>query len=289
MNETTFYFKYDGTTDAIKNHRIDAKQLSKALEHISDMIHDANIILNGVDSSEIKVYTHAKFIPGSFAVELLVSQDLQAAKDVLAFLGLIVSAGAGSLLAFIKASKGQKPKEQVTIDESTGEVEVTLADGSKQRASVEIAELANAPSIRNHISALMYSALDEDGITKFALSETEDFKTPVIQIEHSNREYFRTPRKLLVDEDSIETKATIEFIAANKNSRNFGWKINHLGEEVSAKIRDKVFMDSISRYDAPNIFGLKYEVELRVEMRKKVGVPEKKTYYIDRVLGKKRL
>ena len=290
MNQTTFYFKYDGTTDAIKNHRIDAKQLAQALNHVSDLIHDANKVINGAEAEEISIYTNAKFVPGSFGVELLVSQDLTAAKDVLQMLGLVAGAAGGTLLAFLKDAKGSKVKEEVIIDKRTGEVELTLDDGTKHRASSDIAELAKAPAVRRHINALIHDQLQRNGITKFALSEVEDFSNTILAVENNEVNYFKTPSlKSMSDTDSVTSTATIEFINANKKSGKSGWKISHLGEEVPVKIKDDTFIETIKKHDAPSIFGLKYTVELRVVTRKSAGLPDKKTYYIDQVIGRKRI
>jgi len=284
MSTSQIYFKYDGNSLSLKNHEIDAKVLADTLSNFADLIYEANTIVNGIDSS-VSVKAKAGFVEGSFGVELIIDQGIAGGvKDLLPILGLAASAATGSLLSVLKNMKG-KPAIDIEINESEDNVHINIGE-EKVQASPEVAELATNPSIRSKIDQIIYKPLDIDGTSSFQLFTDPEGDLLVDISEDQRAIYKKPPISKPSYVSSSDTVATIEFINANKESGNSGWKMIHLGKEVSVKIEDEVFLTLIKKPDAPSIFGHKFKVDLNLVTKKRISRPESKKYTIKKVRSK---
>lgn len=289
MKETSLYIKYDGALATYKKHQIDAKELASSLGNLADLIYEANLLLNGIDSP-VTVNAQAGFIKGSFGLELVVGQDPTATYEILRYLGLIGAGGLSGTLFSVLLKLQSKKATDIEINEETGEASIIVGHGDDAMtipAPKEVVALMREPAIRKRVEKVIKTPLESEGTGSFqVLPSQDDVDEPIFVVEKDEGSFFKAPATPKPDETlESDTVATIEFIQTNKDSGTSGWRINHLGEEVAVKVVDEMFLVSIKRSDAPSIYGLKYKVELHVNTIKRSGNPDKKTYRIDKVLS----
>ena len=71
-----FAIKYDGTSEAIKNHSMEARELATTLMAMDNLFRNANEIINGKEI-KISVNVRGDFKAGSFEVRLEVLLSLE--------------------------------------------------------------------------------------------------------------------------------------------------------------------------------------------------------------------
>lgn len=264
MKETHIFLKYDGTSESLKKHRIEAKQLGEALIELADLIYDANTTLNGVDSF-IDVQAQAGFIEGSFGLELIIDQGtLEGAVEVAKYLGLGASAVVGNLLSILKRKGKKEPDyDEIVVDEAAGTAKVTIND-EEIETTPEVIELLKSRVIRRRVSKIVNKPLESPGIDIFQVLESSDGdQEPLITIDKEESEWFTEPPRKKTDTlDEGDTIAVVEFLTSNKESGTSGWKMRYLGQDVSVKVKDEVFLTAIKKETEPSIYGLKYSVDL---------------------------
>lgn len=282
MDEKSIFLKYDGESEDFENHLYDAKDLSVALSNLADLLYDANTLINGLDS-QIEVKAKAGFREGSFGLELIIGQDiLGAAKDILPVLGLVASAGAGSLLSVLMRLKGNEITE-ITYDERTEEAEIAFGN-EKLKASKDVADLIQSQPVRRRLSRIIYEPLEREHTESFELLDSDSEAVFLKVTKDENHQSFKTPAAYTsISVDELDTVAKVEFIKASKDSGMSGWKMLYLGEEVSVKIKDEAFLETLRRPDAPSIFGQKFSVELHMKKKQTLSGQTKKTYTIVKV------
>ena len=263
MSETHIFLKYDGHSDALKKHRIEAKQLGETLIELADLIYDANTTLNGVDSF-VDVQAQAGFIEGSFGLELIIDQgSVEGVIEVAKYLGLGVTAVAGNLLSILK-NKGRKEPDlsTVVIDERSGTATIML-DDEQVPTTPEVIELLKSRMIRKRVANIVNKPLKDPGIDMFKVMDSADDQNEVISIDKITSEMFKEPPRVKSETvEELETVAAIEFLTSNKESGSSGWRMRYLGRDVSVKVQDEVFLNAIKKEDEPSIYGLKYSVDL---------------------------
>lgn len=283
MRSTHIFIKYDGTSDALQKHRMEAKQLGMMLIELSDLIYDANITLNGTDSF-IDVQAQAGFIEGSFGLELIIDQQLAGGViEVAKYIGLGASAVTGSLLAILKHKNTRNIKDDhIVIDKANGTAEVTIND-VKMETTPEVIQLLRTPTIRKQLDKVVNQQLDIPGIDSFQVIDSADKQNTLFEVNQEDAVGFKAPpRKRSETVEELDTIATVEFIHSNKNSGTSGWKMIHNGRESIVKITDDVFLESIKREDSLSIYGMKYSVDLSYKKtRSQTG--ERITYTITKV------
>lgn len=263
MSSTHIFLKYDGTSDALQNHRMEAKQLGQMLIELSDLIYDSNLTLNGLDSF-IDVQAQAGFMEGSFGLELIVDQQLvEGMVEVAKYIGFGASAVTGSLLSILKHRNARNIKDdQIVIDESSGTAVITIND-EKLETTPEVIKLLQTRSVRNQLDKVVKQQLDMPGVDVFKVLDSSDEQNSVLEVNKEDAQGFKVPpRKKAETVDELDTVANIEFIHSNKNSGSSGWRMIHNGEESSVKITDEVFLESIKREESLSIYGMKYRVDL---------------------------
>lgn len=270
MSETHVFLKYDGSSEALKKHRIEAKQLGEALIELADLIYDANTTLNGVDSY-IDVQAKAGFIKGSFGLELIIDQNVAAgAFEVAKYIGFGASAIAGSLLSILKNKGEREPDlEEIIVNEVTGSV--TLKVGEEEVVTTpEVVNLLKSRTIRRRVSKIINKPLEAPGVDFFQVLESADTKQkPLLSIDKDESKSFsEPPRKKSNTLEEADTVATIEFLTSNKEKGTSGWKMRHLGRDVPVRVKDPVFLEAIKRESEPSIYGHKYKVDLHYKKTK---------------------
>ena len=285
MSTKKLYLKLDGNTTEYRNHQIDAKQLANALSNFSDLIIESDRRING-ESSSVEVKANAKFIEGSFGIEIIV-EHIYANKDVLAFLGFSAAGAAtNTLVHLIKDLAGRKIAEDIIIDEHTGQAKIVLKDGQEIDTSKEVADLLESPSIRKRIDELINGSVGKNGTTSFVVAEDESFQNKLFEVEPTDAPFYKSnansTRKPF---EILKTEAIIQFTRASRNSGTSGWKMIHLGQEVAVSINDEEFLNSIISDDSPSIFADRFKVELITKLRNGLSDSEKK-FVISKVISR---
>lgn len=290
MKEKIISITYDGPSTAIKNHQIDARLLASVLDNFADLITSADEAIHK-RHSPVQVKAQAGFIRGSFGIELLVNADM----EVLKAIGLVAFGACGSALSILKTIKSKKV-DSVEIDETAGTATITTSDGVITETSSAVACLLDSSVIRNRIDKLIHQPLSKEGINKFSvytgsldgLDENQlDNLQPTVVVTDESSVYFKKPSATqTLTHTSIESKAVIEFVAANKESGKSGWRMNYLAyQNTAVKILDEEFLEKIQLLSAPRIFASKFNVELRTTVTTKQQETVNQTFHIVKVIG----
>ncbi len=290
MAEILISFKFDGPDQSIKNHRIDARLLATSLENFANLLDAADsAIYKRVGESNVKV--KANFIEGSFGVELIICAD----PEVLKAIGLVAAGTLGSAFSLLRSLAG-RTIDEIEIDESTELAKIVARDGAAFRTTKNVATLVNSGSFRSSLDKLVYQPLQTyEEVDKFEIFEgsiASDIDQPVKMFEATDdtSDSYRKKGilKVTASEES-ESVAVIEFVTANKETGNSGWRVNYLNKEnVAMKIKDEIFLEQIKKTKGtPAIFATKFKVRLKTIKKHVEGVDEKHTYIILKVLGPK--
>jgi hypothetical protein len=277
MEEQIISFKYDGPSENIQKHQIDARLLASALDSFSNLI-------------SISSTPNDPLTKGSFGVELIVLADL----SVLQAIGLIASGAAGSALSILMGLKGATVGN-VEVEEGSDIAKVVTTKGDVINTTIASAKLIESMEVRATLDKLVYQPLINEGITSFSVysGSLDDCLTheqePTFEVTTDNSVFYRKPDSTQIQKKTVaETKAVVEFVAANRESGTSGWRMNYLSEEgVSVKILDEVFLNKIKMSNAPRFFSEKFNVEIKTEITKSRGKVIRKSYKITKVIGPK--
>lgn len=288
MSETHVFLKYDGTSEALKQHRIEARQLGESLIELADLIYDANTTLNGVDSF-IDVQAQAGFMEGSFGLELIIDQNVSAdVIEVAKYVGLGTSAIAGSLLSVLK-NKGKKEPDfsTVVIDKKAGTAKISM-DGQEIDTTPEVVELLQSRVIRRRVSKIVSKPLKTPGVDSFIVVNNSEEQKPLLEIEKDEEENFKEPPRMRSETlDELESTAVVEFIRSNKESGDSGWRMRHLGKDVAVKVKDEVFLKAIQKENEPSIYGHKYSANLHYK-KNRTESGEREIFTITKIISRVR-
>jgi hypothetical protein len=256
-----FKLSYDSTST--DDHTIDAEVLGKSLLNMSGLIKESTKVLNGEESlARVEVQAHE---PGSFVVEF-VAWLHDGGADVLGSLGIFstaASVAAGNVFAALKALRNRKQVEKHIRD---GNVDILFEDGESLTIPENVDKLISNHSVRTKIEEVVKKASDfEDGATVKFLNENDELME---EIEPQEVEFFKAPPRKLLAEEITTTEATnVVFTVVALESKN-GWKIRLAsGDEVSAVMNDKGFIERINNREREFIKGDMFEIELKTVER----------------------
>lgn len=277
-NSQSFYIYYDGP--AHKNHEMDIRAAAKSLASLGDLIYETNAIVNGDTPIDVKV--HAGFVQGSFGAEVLVVQELlQNAKDILPLIGItgIGAFAGGSLLEIVHQLRGRSID---TVVDNDGSFELEV-DGEIITCSEDIQKAISAPVVRKAIDSMIHEAMLTEGTDKFCVKLHKDDEAPALEIENEKSSTYRAPRKLYQDKkSSVETEAKIKIITAHADKAN-NWRVEYLGETVTATIKDAKFLARVTTDKIPNMIGQKFTVKLEKITTDRVGKETISSYLIHEI------
>ncbi len=272
---TKFCVIYDGEDH--KNHEMNAITLGGALTALGKALYEANDIING-ERNSIDVKVDAKFIKGSFGINVELLQFSPYAKDILSLLGFMgASATAVTAASVLNWLKGEKI---TLISNKDGGIDTIQAGNKSIDCPSEISRLVTNSEIRKALDEMIRVPLINKGTSSVAFkADTADKEATLIV----NKETAKSFVKLAVEEikESEEQEKTIKFIAANIRKKS-GWKIDLDGEEVYAKMDDEFFKERLENMKEAHIFGKKFNVLLETVRKKSYGTSSK-SYVIKRV------
>lgn len=278
-------FSYDGSSESIKNHQIDARILASALDNIADLITAADIAINNQETG-VQVKAQAGFVQGSFGVDLIVLAE----PSLLKAIGLVAATAAGSALSMLRDLGGRKV-ETIEVDEDSELATILTTDGNEYETSKEVACLISNKDVRQKIDKLVHQPLNNEGIDSFSVfSRSDDAVRPIIEITTETSLHYKKQPQKPQEQKAALTDAVIEFVTANKESGNSGWRMNYLNyENIPVKIVDEMFLNRIRMATAPKIFAFKFKVHLKTITTTATDGSVKRSYQILKVVGPKKV
>lgn len=197
---TDFIVSYDGESQALSEHMLDAGNLGIALVSLHVLFDRANFLVNG-QATDVELNVQAT-PPGSFEIYLQLLQVAHVASPFLSgdmvttvkdLVNIIL--GVDGLISLIKRLRGERPKS-IERDATTGEVTIEIEDLHTENADVgrifihttnEIERLSSDKEIIDAVSGLV-SPLRRNGIDRLSFSQDgEDLET----VTEDEVEYFR--------------------------------------------------------------------------------------------------
>lgn len=273
--ETNFELVYEG--GKAEQHKIDADVLGQSLLAFSELIREANELLNG-SSSEISIEVTAQK-EGSFETWFSIAQ-IGGSLNVAEVLGIAGgSVFSGGLVAVLQKLKGRKVHD-VVIDERSQNL---VIDGEVIESSEEVNTLLHSNTVRKGLSHIFHSPVSREVTAKLY---TENKAEQVLEVGFEQINYFRN-QQVAIKEDSIETvKKYIRIAAINFATPKSGWKmiLPDDVEAVAVKIADEAFWKKVqtssTRFSIDDLFY----VELAIKTTDN-GLTERKSYTITKVIA----
>lgn len=240
-----FIIAYDG--DALRDHSIDIRTLTPTLLAVSDLVREANNIINGED---VKVKTGIKaFEAGSFEIHFEVVESF--IKNILNYfsgseysgLSNILGIGApisGGIFWLIKEIRGRKIKEVLPVSEK--EVKITFPDGEIFTIDRNLYRLYKSPKIRQICKKIIADPLKEEGIETVEIRNKKSKETR-LKFAKEDAVYFETVEK---EETLIESdyEAYFDIISLTFDPKQ-KWRLNDGSATLYALIKDEVFLKKI--------------------------------------------
>lgn len=240
-----FSIKYNG--ESVKEHEIDAHDLSKSLLGLSEILENTNQIVHGTNSN-ISVKVKGSFQAGSFDVDIvsvLVCNHFQAALNVFSLIG-IVGSSYKSLIWLFKKTKGETIKSTKLLDNN--KVELSFHNCSNIVVDNNIADIYNNDNVRKGFGNLVLPLEDE------GMSDITFLKNDVEQekIKREERSYFYPPEP----EQLIEEGEDYFLITqGNFDGEKTGWKLRFTDQidsiykqkGFSVRIHDENFLKNVKR------------------------------------------
>ncbi|MEI6222423.1 MAG: hypothetical protein WCP97_06685 [bacterium] len=271
MSKALLTIIYDGLS--LQSHEMDVRELAPALLAMSDMLEEANSVLNG-EQTKVHVNVKGSFKSGSFGIDFNVVQDflsktlsfiadskpITGGLAIFALLGLVKTGGSG-VLQVLKWLRNRTIKS-ITKTDNNGAKIVTIDNDEFLVEDYRIIELLGNIKVRQSFDFVITKPLSREGISTFA-SFTGNHEEAVI-IHKEDAVYFSTPEQedsLLEDkEDETYIQAVgIDFKEGNK------WKFSSEEGTFYASVFDDEFVEKVQN----NYIAFAKDDVLKVVLRRK--------------------
>jgi hypothetical protein len=281
MSTAEFTISFDG--EALKDHRIDVRDLAPALLAIGSLFEEANRTLNG-EQVETKVQVRAT-PPGSFEVVLHVVQTL--AKQLEGFLighqveaaknlqGLLF--GSGGLVTLLLLLRGRKPK-QIASDANGVTLQI---ENQTIVVAHQVVQLAESVPVRTEIEKVL-TPLRREGIDKFEAKERPG-AIPTATITKSDLLFFALPEGDEVVEPLPERSWTQAYSIVSLTFKEENkWRLSDGQSAFGVTILDPEFL---ARVDAGLSFSKGDVLVCEMRSRQQHTADGVRTeYFVDRVV-----
>lgn len=289
MRKASLQLTYDGS--AVKSGIMDARDLAIALVSVQNLCEQANLILNGQQST-LTVRVKARFKKGSFGISLDVVMGVIAqtipilnVENYLTASAVVKSIfGQGGVLEFCKWLGGAK--DAAKTDLSNGSVQVHVP-GNNNTVSVtnNVYIMAHDPKIRKALDGTV-RPLRKPGIEQLSVKSGAKL---LQKVQRADVQRLSTIETEATESDSPQLssrgktkQAELEIVKLSFKARN-KWVFSP-GEQgnISATIEDHAFFDQVRRHEITFGKGDRLKVLLLESPAKRRG--EKPQFFILKVL-----
>ena len=245
-NTAHFQIAYDGP--ALDTHEMDVNDLAPALLAISDLLEEANQIIND-GKAKIDVRVKGSFKSGSFGVDLSVFQSsfdilnmfndthLTGALNIATAIGL-TGTSATCLLKVLKWLKG-RPIEKVVKKGNGDRVEIFTQRESLE-ISLDVLKLLMNFNIRRSIEKVVLP-LKKEGIDRFY---AKDKHKKVLEIDQSEIRYFDAPIPTEEVLEDIEFVTNVQLVNVAFQETN-KWRFSDGTTSFFATVTDNGFIHRV--------------------------------------------
>lgn len=248
MSKARFKISYDGA--ALRDGRMDVRDLAPALMAVGSLFDAANRALNGQDGPKVAVNVTATGT-GSFEIALEVVQSLY--EQAKTFLGgedvtaaanlvtLVIGTGAsGGLIWLISKLRGRKPDKVEKLTPDTVRLTLTV-EGPPEAVEVPLRTLRlyQDVAVRKSLEGVIRDPLQKEGIDTFKAAGDEE--NPPIVVKEGEAEVFASPEiegSVVIDE--VQNMALSIVALAFKEDRK--WRFYDGNSQLSATIADEDFL-----------------------------------------------
>lgn len=273
MSKARFKISYDG--EALREGRMEVRDLAPALLAVGSLFDAANRALNGQDGPKVAVNVTATGT-GSFEIALEVVQSLYeqaksflAGEDVTAAVNLVTlvvggSGASGSLIWLVRKLKGRKPEKVERLTADTVRVTLTV-EGPPEVIEVpmQTLRLYQDVAVRKSLEGMVHDPLKKEGIDTFKASDGE--ANPPVVIKEGEAESFAAPEiegSVVIDETRNMALSIVSL--AFKEDRK--WRFFDGNSQLSATISDEDFLRKVDNNE-PFTKGDVLRCEVRVIQR----------------------
>ena len=257
------------TGAAVDDGSMDVNELAGALMALSNLIGEANRILNN-DESTVDVRLTADIEHGSFELALALIRKLPE-KIKLFFVGenfslseILNSLGLGStlsginLLEIFRWIKNRKVEKAEPADEST--VRITIEDETRE-VNIGAWKLYQSQKVRRHIEGVMHP-LKRDGIDGFEVRDYETRKA-VERVDESEIEYYGGDVEE-VEEIKSSQQMILQIVSVSFD-QNLKWRFSDGESKFYATVSDEEFLKAVEvgKISFTNGDAILAEVEMR--------------------------
>lgn len=262
MSTTRFTVAFDGP--ALKEGRMDVRDLAPALLSLGRVIEASNRTVNGSDHP-IKIEAVATGI-GSFEVAidvilpmweslrgLLISSDVDGALKLLQIIGLISASGtavSGGLLWLLRHLQGRPIKSAVQNKDGTVTIRYPSDDGSELSLVVpmEVLRLYQEMAVQRELAALLRTLEKEavDSIAFYPSTKDPQVDAEPVVLTKSDRGIVRPtePISQTVTDTTQRMALSIRSLAFQEGNK---WRLFDGQNVITATIEDRDFLDKVDR------------------------------------------
>ncbi|WP_244121617.1 hypothetical protein [Burkholderia gladioli] len=246
-NHERFQVVYDGP--ALKEHRMDVRDLAPALIAFADLFTAANKEING-DSADVRVEVNASFKAGSFGIDLVAAQQLlsqlrdmfsgngaTAIANAWTIMGIVGLVGGGGLIGLLRKLNGRRP---IKIEQHGDFGTVWITRTESVEVEREVIRLYRSKSVRVSLEKV-FSPLQQDGITDFGVVINDRVELDVGEDEITS--FGASDSVAEVVSDNVSRKMLqIESLTFKDGNK---WRVHDGVNTFYASIEDQNFLDKI--------------------------------------------
>lgn len=284
MSHTNFTLVFDGP--ALRDHRIDVRDLAPALLALGELFDAASSVLNE-NSAEVSVQVRAHEA-ACFSIDLEVIQSL-VKRGIALLIGdeftaainlkeLLFWGGASGygLVTLIKWLRGKAPDKIERLDR--GRVRIIL-DGNSIEVPLKLLRLYQDISVRSALERVVMKPLQKEGLDAVIFKDNGDV---LIDVSKTEAEYFRTPEieDINLTDDTIRSAYSIVSLAFKEDNK---WRLHDGNNQINALIEDEGFLKQV---DENNISFSKGDIlvcDVKV-VQKQTSAGLKTEYAVQKVL-----